>query len=251
MYNNESYSISTNIRKVSDEWILCLHGIQSNKELFSDIFSIPLFDKYSMLAIDFVGFGESDKPENFSYDINDQAHLCSALIEKLKIDKAHIIGHSLGGMVGTVLLNLQKNKISSFVNMEGNLVLEDCGLSLDVAGKSFEEFRNSYFSKIRVDLEKSHEIGADKRRKAIELVPDYAFYKTSRSIVEWSKSRKLLDIFVSAPQRKLFMYGQRNSHKTKVLPKNMKTATINNAGHFMLLENPDECYKKIEEFLSY
>lgn len=247
---NQDYTISANIRKTSNKWIVCLHGIQSNKDLFNDIFSIPYFDDYSILAIDFIGFGESDKPENFSYDIDDQAMIISRVVENLKIQKLHIIGHSLGGMVGILLLNYLKEKILSFVNMEGNLVLEDCGLSLKVASRSFDEFKNKYFGKIKLDLEKSKAPNAYKRRKWIESVPDYAFYKTSESIVKWSKGKKMLNLFISSLNRKLYVYGQKNLFKAKRLPSNINVAEISNAGHFMLLDNSGECYKKIIGFLS-
>jgi len=229
-YSGLDLKISILIKRKSEKWIVCLHGIQSNKELFIDLLKQPFFENYSLLAIDFVGFGKSSKSENFSYDVLDQANICQKIINQLKIKELNLIGHSLGGMVGTLLLEPLKDIVKSFISMEGNLVYADCGLSKVVANLSFEDFKNQYSNKISVS--------------------DFVFYKTSVSIVEWSKSEKLLKLFKESSVRKLFVYGEKNSYKVKILPKNFNSEMISNAGHFMLIDNPSECYKAFEEFYS-
>lgn len=227
-YSSLDLKISITIRRKSEKWIMFFHGIQSDKELFTKLIKQSFFDNYSLLAIDFVGFGASSKSKNFSYDVLDQANICQEIINKLKIKELNLIGHSLGGMVGTLLLEPLKDIIKSFINMEGNLVYADCGLSKVVADLSFEDFKNQYSKKISV--------------------PDFVFYKTSVSIVKWSKSEKLLKLFKESPVRKLFVYGEKNSNKVKILPKNFNSAMISNAGHFMLIDNPSECFKVIKNF---
>lgn len=247
-FNNQNYIVAAHIRQVSDEWIVCLHGIKSNKALFDEIFSRQYFKKYSILTLDFIGFGNSSKPDDFSYDVKDQAEIVVEAIEQLNIKKLHIIGHSLGGMVGTLLLERVNHKIIKFVNMEGNLVFEDCGLSKKVVHKSFEEFKSAFYPKMKSDLRSSNAIGADKKQIWIESTPDYAFYKSSQSIVSWSKSEKLKEIYNNSSIKKLFIYGDKNTYKvTSVTTGSL--AKINNAGHAMLLDNPQECWKKIEEFM--
>jgi len=148
------------------------------------------------LVIDFVGFGKSSKPKDFSYDIKDQAEICKQIINLLKIEKLHIIGHSMGGMIGTLLLNSLKDKVFSFVNLEGNLILKNCGTSLNVARHSFKEFREKQYDLIKSRIEESSEPSANYRIKWTRQIPDYVFYKASKSIVNWSKSRKLYTLFI-------------------------------------------------------
>jgi len=249
-HNKKDLNISCNLREKTKEWILCLHGLQSNKQLFDKIFTIPFFDKYSLLAIDFVGFGKSSKPMNFSYDIKEQAEICKKIIKQLKIEKMHIIGHSMGGMIGTILLKSLSNKIVSFVNMEGNLVFEDKGTSAKVSNYSFEEFKEKQYDILKSRIKKSNETSANYRSKWNKLIPDFVFYKASKSIVEWSKSRKLLDLFIKSKNKKLYIYGEKNSNKTTSSLHAIELEKISNAGHFMILDNPNECYDKIIKFLS-
>ncbi|MBN1661441.1 MAG: alpha/beta hydrolase [Anaerolineae bacterium] len=61
-----------------------------------------LSSNYRAYALDFWGFGESDKRRE-SYNISDFVSLVSQFMERMGIDHAPVIGHSMGG---TVALNL-------------------------------------------------------------------------------------------------------------------------------------------------
>jgi pimeloyl-ACP methyl ester carboxylesterase len=61
-----------------------------------------LAPRYKAYALDFWGFGESDKRRE-SYNISDFVALAEQFMERLGIQRAPVIGHSMGG---TVALNL-------------------------------------------------------------------------------------------------------------------------------------------------
>jgi len=65
-----------------------------------------LAPQYRAYALDFWGFGESDKRRE-SYEISDFVALVDQFMERLGIQKAPVIGHSMGG---TVALNLALNQ---------------------------------------------------------------------------------------------------------------------------------------------
>lgn len=229
--------------------LVFLHGLQSRKEIFDELrLNLEKSFPFSYLAMDFIGFGESDKPEDFSYDIIDQADIVKKLLKEIGIKRVIIIGHSLGGMVGTLLLE-QDLTIDALISMEGNLCLEDCGESRVVADMSFEHFRSTYFSSLKERLKTSNETSAPFRCTAIDLIPDYVFYKTAKSIVQWSKEEKLFDIFQTSSQPKLLICGEKSSFKSLPQNEHIKHATIKRAGHFMILDNPQECIKVIGDFL--
>lgn len=229
-------------------WVVCLHGLQSNKAVFLDLLTKPLFQGYSSLAIDFIGFGHSSKPKDFSYDIQEQANIVEKILAQQRVDHCHIIGHSMGGMVGTMLLKQLGNKAISLVNMEGNLVAQDCGASLSIVHQSFEEFSSGGYEKFKENEAKANDQGTAKRMQWLSMIPDYAFYKAATSIVEWAKSEKLLPLFLQAPQKKLYIYGERNAAKAERLPSSIAKAKIPNAGHRMLTDNLEDTYSAIEEF---
>src|SRR5256885_7765798 len=95
-YKGSPLQVSSFFQERSSEYILCLHGIQSNKELFTPFLQQKFLAAYSILALDCIGFGNSSKPEDFSYDVEDQAHIIKKIVKQVAIKKLHIIGHSLG-----------------------------------------------------------------------------------------------------------------------------------------------------------
>ncbi len=65
-----------------------------------------------MLAPDFLGFGFSDKPTNYSYSISDQADMIEYLISEVGNVEFHILAHDYGVSVAQELLaRFNENKI--------------------------------------------------------------------------------------------------------------------------------------------
>lgn len=247
-FNDSELSLAAKVKNQGPEWIMCLHGVQSNKDLFEQFLQQSFLAPFSLIALDFIGFGESSKPSNFSYDIQDQATIVEKTMKALHVERVHIIGHSLGGMVATILLEPLKDVVRSFINLEGNLVLSDCGVSKQVADQSFSEFQQNY-QQMKSDISTSDTASGAIRANCLNHIPDFAFYKTCQSIVQWSSTGTLLEKFIDAQCSKLFVYGSENISKAGCLPQNIARAKIPNSGHFMLQSNPAACYEAIETFL--
>jgi pimeloyl-ACP methyl ester carboxylesterase len=78
--------------------ILCLHGLGGTKASFMPTVR-GLADGYRVIAADLPGFGDSDKPITAAYDAPYFARSVTALLDALEIDRAHLIGNSMGGRV--------------------------------------------------------------------------------------------------------------------------------------------------------
>ncbi|MEB3755367.1 MAG: alpha/beta hydrolase [Desulfurococcales archaeon] len=75
--------------------IVLIHGLNSNKEEFSPL--IPEFSRqFMVVTYDLPGHGESEAP-NGLFKISDFARHLRELVEKLNIQKPHILGFSMGG----------------------------------------------------------------------------------------------------------------------------------------------------------
>jgi pimeloyl-ACP methyl ester carboxylesterase len=247
-HREKEWNVSCDVEHVGNRAAVFLHGFQSQKQAFLPCKELCKRNGLSFVAIDFVGFGDSDKPEDFSYDLADQADIVSNALNQLGFENFFLIGHSLGGMVGTMLLERYREHLLGFINMEGNFVLADCGASLPASQMTFEEFSREGYPELKTSLETSGEPSAQLRRVWLESTPDYVFYQMSRSIVSWSKSEKLLEPFIKSPVKKLFVYGEKNRQKKNVLPAFIATAEIPRAGHFMLSDNLEYALRVIEEF---
>jgi Predicted hydrolases or acyltransferases (alpha/beta hydrolase superfamily) len=77
--------------------IVFLHGWGQNIEMMKIISEYYKKD-YRLILIDLPGFGETKKPES-AWLITDYRELVYELLQKLKVDKPIMIGHSFGGKI--------------------------------------------------------------------------------------------------------------------------------------------------------
>ena len=78
--------------------IVALHGLGATKGSFLPTVA-ALSSCYRVIAADLPGFGDSDKPIGASYDPRFFARAVIDLLDALELDRAHLIGNSLGGRV--------------------------------------------------------------------------------------------------------------------------------------------------------
>ncbi len=78
--------------------VIAVHGLGGTKGSFLPTVA-ALSGRFRVIAPDLPGFGDSDKPIGASYDARFFARAIIDLIDALKLDRAHLIGNSLGGRV--------------------------------------------------------------------------------------------------------------------------------------------------------
>jgi 2-hydroxy-6-oxonona-2,4-dienedioate hydrolase len=77
--------------------VVLLHGLGASTVNF--VFSIdPLAQSFHVIALDQIGFGESDKPR-INYRITTYVEFLDGFLKELKIERASLVGKSLGGWV--------------------------------------------------------------------------------------------------------------------------------------------------------
>lgn len=85
------------------EPLLLLHGIGHHRQAWDPVFGI-LATEYDVTAVDLPGFGESPAlPEGTPYDISTVVSVLGALCEALGIERPHVAGNSLGGLLALEL----------------------------------------------------------------------------------------------------------------------------------------------------
>ncbi|MCD0470155.1 alpha/beta fold hydrolase [Flavobacterium sp. JAS] len=93
--------------------IVLLHGFLENKKMWQDY--VTLFsEKHRVITIDLLGHGESDCL-GYVHAMEDNANVVHEVLEHLKIEKATILGHSMGGYVGLAFAELFPNNIQKLV----------------------------------------------------------------------------------------------------------------------------------------
>jgi pimeloyl-ACP methyl ester carboxylesterase len=77
---------------------LAVHGLGATKGSFLPTVA-ALAGRFRIIAVDLPGFGDSDKPIGAPYDARFFADAVVDLLNALELERAHLIGNSLGGRV--------------------------------------------------------------------------------------------------------------------------------------------------------
>jgi pimeloyl-ACP methyl ester carboxylesterase len=114
--------VETDAADKQKETMLLLPGAFSTYRSWDRM--IPLLaEHYRILAIDYLGAGDSDKPTTgFAYKIEEQADVIAAMMEQAGITSAHIVGVSYGGLIALNLATRYPHRATSVVCIEGGVV---------------------------------------------------------------------------------------------------------------------------------
>jgi pimeloyl-ACP methyl ester carboxylesterase len=99
--NNQGVRIHYEVEGSGPPLVL-LHGLSGSMEMFRMYGYVkPLKKKYQLILIDFRGHGASDKPHDpEAYRAKTLVADIVAVLDRLKVDKAHFLGYSMGGGIG-------------------------------------------------------------------------------------------------------------------------------------------------------
>jgi pimeloyl-ACP methyl ester carboxylesterase len=87
--------------KPNGKTVVLLHGKNFNGAYWRETAQALSGKGYRVVIPDQVGFGKSSKPQYFQYTFQQLAQHTKAILDSLGIDKAAILGHSMGGMLAT------------------------------------------------------------------------------------------------------------------------------------------------------
>ncbi|MGW0246701.1 haloalkane dehalogenase [Nocardia goodfellowii] len=79
--------------------ILFCHGAPAWSFLYRDIVQ-GLRDRYRCIAVDYLGFGLSERPTGFGYTVAEHTTVLGELIDHLRLDDFVLMGHDWGGPIG-------------------------------------------------------------------------------------------------------------------------------------------------------
>jgi pimeloyl-ACP methyl ester carboxylesterase len=228
-----------------DDLIVFIHGLACSQKSFRAIWDYALLKGYSLLTFDLLGFGSSDKPTDFSYQLESQAKVCQGVLSKFPSKRVHVVAHSMGGAIGLILTKTFTP--FSFVSIEGNLVGADCYITRNTQRMSESDFCDTGFAQLTKTLS-----GYPDKSFELENTLALAFYRSATSLVQWCDSGSLLDLFASLNIPKLYIYGESNADLPVMqeISGIIQTKQIPASGHFPMVENPDSFYSAIAKFIT-
>ncbi|WP_298626775.1 alpha/beta hydrolase [uncultured Legionella sp.] len=99
--------------------IVALHGWLDNANSF-DYLAQHLQDNYYFIAVDLPGHGHSSHlPLGSNYHFIDSIFLVIQIINALKLNKVHLLGHSMGACLGSLVAGVAPERFLSLSLIEG------------------------------------------------------------------------------------------------------------------------------------
>lgn len=109
--------------------IVLLHGKNFNSAYWETSIEALTKNGFEVIAPDQVGFGKSTKPEFFQYSFQQLAANTKNLLDSLQIEKASVLGHSMGGMLATRFTLMYPNFTENLI-LVNPIGLEDWKLKI-------------------------------------------------------------------------------------------------------------------------
>jgi pimeloyl-ACP methyl ester carboxylesterase len=93
------------------EPVLFLHGFPTSSHLWSDV--VPLMPAgHRIVVLDLLGYGRSDRPHSEPVDVPAHADRVAAVLDELRIERACIVGHGVGGGIAQSLAVRHASRVS-------------------------------------------------------------------------------------------------------------------------------------------
>ena len=121
-----------------------LHGLGARGNCFGAAQEHFDLDRFTLNFVDFPGFGDSPKPREFSYDMREIANWVVRALRSARIERFHLVAHSMGGIVGLLVAAHSDYLPISLILAEGNLLPEDAAMSRRIARRSEADFVTMY-----------------------------------------------------------------------------------------------------------
>jgi len=96
--------------------LVFIHGWTGNADLWKDSFNA--FPNHRVIALDLIGHGKSDKPK-VEYTMDLFARSVDAVLKAAKVDKAVLVGHSMGMPIARQIYRTNPQSVLGIVNVDG------------------------------------------------------------------------------------------------------------------------------------
>jgi pimeloyl-ACP methyl ester carboxylesterase len=252
--------------------VVLVHGIAGSSETWHDVIE-PLAERYTVLAADLLGHGESAKPRG-DYSLGAYASGLRDLMSALGHDKGTIVGHSLGGGVAMQMAYQFPDRCERMVLVSSGGLGREVHFLLRAAALPGSEFVLPVIAANRI-LNAGTTLGGALRRAGFRAGPDLqemwrsfsslgdvaargAFIHSLRAVVEPGGQRvDATDrLYLAERMPTMIMWGERDPiipvrhgrAASEMIP-GCRFETFPDAGHFPHRDEPRKFVKTLTDFI--
>ncbi len=252
---NQNFYMKDNFSNKKEN-ILFIHGFPMSKGIWRSQLQV-LQKSYNCFAIDLPGYGDNTKSVNFTHSIDSYADYVHGYLLENDMEKAHIVGMSMGG---SIALNLMRRypemvKTLSVIHTSAIPDTNEEKINRDKTIANIENGGLSNFIEYFADRLLSPSASIDIRNKYISDMNEaskeivIAGYKAIRNRPDEFETLKLIEVpvLVVAGNDDVGSSPKEMKEMSDEIP-NSTFEIIKDCGHVAPLEKPDELNKILLEW---
>jgi len=257
------------------EKILCLHGWLDNAASFIPL--MPLLENYDVVALDMPGHGGSQhRLPGYDYVFVDWIHDVLDVLDSLGWQKAHLLGHSMGGAIATIVAASAPERVDKLLLIEAlgpiSGIAEEAGQRLRQAVAARRYLDNDKAARVIPDLEtavSARLAASNMTRDAARLIVQRNLQEVKGGFVWRSDPRMMLPTHVRTDESFIRSWIRAIEAQTLVIAadpapayftpeqRDARLAELKNGravvipgGHHLHMEKADEVGKVILDYLA-
>lgn len=242
-----------------EDVIVLVHGFLGSSNDFSGIIT-NLSEQHTVIAVDLIGFGLSDKDPELDYSKKNMAEIVRKLVLSRGVDHYTVLGHSMGGEIALHLAYAYPNEAvrAILLNSAGMVDIQQ-GMSSSFPPFLIETVFKNYglqylfFRRIMVDRSMASLDTFNRFYYFNNQIPGKALVR----IIEDNDSGQLAGRLNEIGQPVLIIWGRQDNiipveqgyELDQVLP-DSRLVVLDDCGHLTFLENPDAVLQAVQDFLT-
>ncbi|MDD3003683.1 alpha/beta hydrolase [Flavobacterium sp.] len=235
--------------------LVFLHGFLENSKMW-DAFVPEFSKKYRVITVDLLGHGNTE-PLGYIHSMEDNADIVHAVLSELKIRKAVLLGHSMGGYVALAFAELYPDSVKGLVliNSTSRADSDERKTNRD---RAIQAVKQNYTNFVRLSIANLFsEDNRERLAQEIEYVKSEALKTPLQGIVaslEGMKIRQDREVLLHfSPFPMLLILGKKdpvlNYEEAIDQIENTKVQLVTFPdGHMSSIENREELMKVLSSF---
>lgn len=235
--------------------IVYIHGMGESGLCFEKLMADSHLRTWSHLVPDLPGYGKSPWPAQ-PMGLKAYAVHLGRWLKNRNIAQLVVLGHSMGGVIGLMLCEKHPKLIRGFINVEGNVSLEDCTFSSKAAAYTRNEFIIHGFETICDTIYRNGFEDKTLRTYYASLrMCDPRFYHlNSIELVEMSRREDLAARLGALKMPNIYIVGNprgTGAHSRRLLTlAGVQWRAIEDAGHWPFIDQQTAFVEEIRRFLN-
>jgi pimeloyl-ACP methyl ester carboxylesterase len=240
--------------------VVMIHGFGGNTFSFRHQVA-ALSRDYRCVAIDLKGFGYSARPEDGDYSLSEQARLMLGAMDRLGIERATLIGHSMGGavvmrMAAAAPERVEKVILAASVSGERTVLAPRLGLfRVFMPGLArivaYRAWKNMFYDASQVDTEAIRKayLAPGRVRGSMNTIWEMWADVPNDPPINYAAITMPVLVLAAEKERIIPLYGRVIQRLQKNLPQ-ARIEIVERTGHLLLEENPGRSNELITGFLA-